>query len=82
MKKFFLIVVFAVIGVALAVLSAINEGGTVGGAWLGTAYAAVVGAFGGLFENQAFGKPWKEVGVDVAVCFGASVLAALAYTIF
>lgn len=81
MKKFLFLIVFAVLGAAIVLIAAVLEGGTVGGAWLGTVYAVVVGAFGGLFENQAFGKPWKDVGVDVAVCFGASVLAALAYTI-
>lgn len=82
MKKFFLFVVFAVIGAALAVLSAINEGGTTGGAWVGTIYAVVVAAFLALVENQAFAKPWKEIAVDAAVLVGGSIVGALAYTIF
>ncbi len=82
MKKFLWKVVFAVIGVAIALLSALNEGGSVGGAWLGVAYATVVAAFFALFENQALAKPWKEIGMDVIVIIGAAVLGALAYTIF
>lgn len=82
MKKFLFLVVFAVIGAAIALLSALNEGGTVGGAWLGTAYSVVVAAFVALVENQAFEKPWKEIGIDVAVLVGGAVLSALAYTIF
>lgn len=82
MKKFLFLVVFAVFGAAIALLSALNEGGTVGGAWLGTAYAVVVAAFVALVENQAFEKPWKEIGIDVAVLIGGAVLSALAYTIF
>ena len=82
MKKFLFLVVFAVIGAAIALLSALNEGGTVGGAWLGTAYAVVVAAFVALVENQAFEKPWKGIGIDVAVLVGGAILGALCYTVF
>lgn len=82
MKKFFLLALFAVLGAAIVVISAILEGGTVGGAWLGTAYAAVMAAFVALFENQALEKAGKEIGIDVAVIIGGSIVAALAYTIF
>lgn len=82
MKKFLLFVLFVVIGVGLALGSAANEGGTVGGAWVGVVYAAVFSCFVALVENQAFSKPWKEIGIDMAVIVGSSVLGALAYTIF
>lgn len=82
MKKFFHLVLFAVFGAAIVVIAAILEGGTVGGAWLGTAYAAVTAAFVALVENQAFEKKWKEIGIDVAVIIGGAIVGALAYTIF
>ncbi len=82
MKKFFLLVLFAVFGAAIVVIAAILEGGTVGGAWLGTAYAAVTAAFVALVENQAFEKTWKEIGIDVAVIIGGAILSALCYTVF
>lgn len=82
MKKLFLLVLFAVFGAALVILSSVNEGGTVGGAWLGTAYAVVVALFLAIVEDQAYAKPWKEIAVDTAVLVGGSIIAALAYTIF
>ncbi len=82
MKKFLFFVVFAVLGVAIVLIAAVLEGGTVAGAWLGTAYAAVTAAFVALFEKRALEKPGKEIGMDVIVIIGAAILGALAYTIF
>lgn len=82
MKKFLFLIVFAVLGAAIVLIAAVLEGGTVGGAWLGTAYAAVTAAFVVLFENQALEKPWKEIGIDVAVLIGGAILCALCYTVF
>ena len=82
MKKFLLFVLFAVIGAGLALGSAANEGGTVAGAWVGVVYATVFSCFVALVENQAFGLTWKEIGRDVLVIIGGSILGALAYTIF
>lgn len=81
MKKFLLYLVFAIIGVVLALGSAAN-GGSVGGAWVGVVYSAFVAVFVAIVDNQAFSKPWKEIGIDMAVIVGSSVLGALAYTIF
>lgn len=81
MKKIILCVIFAIIGVALALGSAWNEGGTIGGAWVGVVYATVFAAFVALVENRAFQKPWKEIGADVAVVIGGAIIGAIAYTI-
>ena len=82
MKNFILFVIFAIIGVALALGSAANEGGTVGGAWVGVVYAAVVSAFVALVDNQAFGLKWKEIVRHAAFIIGGAVLGALYYTVF
>ena len=73
---------FAVIGAVIVLVSAVNEHSTMGGAWVGVVYSAVAAAGVALFENQALEKPWKEIGIDVAVLVGGAVLSALAYTIF
>ena len=82
MKNLVWKVVFAIIGIAIVLLSAMNEGGTTAGAWVGVVYSAVVAAFVALFEIQALAKPWKEIRTDILVIFVASILGALAYTIF
>ena len=80
MKNFLLFVIFVILGVGLAIGSAFNEGGTVGGAWVGVIYAIVVAAFVALVEFKAFGKPWKEIGTDMAVIIGGSIIGAIGFT--
>ena len=82
MKKFVVYLFLALLGVVIVIGSALNEGGTVGGAWAGVVYALVVSAFVALFDKKAIELPWKETGWHMATIFGASVLAAIAYTIF
>jgi hypothetical protein len=82
MKNFVWKVVFAILGIAIVLLSAMNEGGTTAGAGVVVVYSAVVAAFVALFENQALEKPGKEIGMDVLEIIVASILGALAYTIF
>lgn len=82
MKNLVWKVVFAIIGIAIVLISALLEGGTTAGAWVGVVYAVFVAAFVALFENQALEKPGKEIGMDVLEIIVASILGALAYTIF
>lgn len=81
MKKFLLCVIFAVLGIAFAVGSAWNEGGSIGGAWVGVVYAIVFSAFVALVEYKAFERPWKEIGTDVAVIIGGAIIGAIGFTI-
>ena len=80
MKEFLLLVVLAVVGAAIALLSGWNEG-NITGAWVGVIYAVVVAAFVALVENQTFGKPWKETVPSIIAVIGGAIVGAIGFSI-
>ena len=80
MKNFLLLVVLAVIGATIAVLSGWNEG-NITGAWVGVIYAVVVAAFAALVENQAFEKEWKETVSSIIAIIGGAIIGAIGFSI-
>ena len=80
MKEFLLLVVLAVIGAAITLLSGWNEG-NITGAWVGVIYAVVVAAFAALVENQAFEKEWKETVPSIIAIVGGAIIGAIGFSI-
>ena len=80
MKEFLLLVVLAVIGAAIAVLSGCLEG-NITGAWVGVVYAVFVAAFAALVENQAFEKEWKETVPSIIAVIGGAIIGAIGFSI-
>ena len=80
MKNFLLLVVLAIVGAAIAVLSGWNEG-NITGAWVGVIYAVVVAAFAALVENQAFEKEWKETVPSIIAILVGAIVGAIGFSI-
>jgi hypothetical protein len=80
MKNFLLLVVLAIVGAAIAVLSGWNEG-NIAGAWVGVVYSVFVAAFAALVENQAFEKPWKETVPSIIAVVGGAIIGAIGFSI-
>lgn len=71
--------IYAIIGIVLAVGSALNEGiGT--GAWAGVVYALAFGIIIGFGEKLMRQISWKTVGLRCAFCVAAAIVAAIACT--
>lgn len=73
--------IYALIGVILAVGSALNEGVAVG-AWAGVAYAVAFGIVIGFGEKLMCGVTWKDYGLRIAFCTGGGIAAALIALLF
>lgn len=73
--------IFAVIGIILAVGSALNEGVGVG-AWAGVAYAAAFGIIIGFGEKLLHQISWKDYGFRCVFCVAGAVVAAIVCTFF
>ena len=80
MKEFLLLVVLAIVGAAIAVLSGCLEG-NITGAWVGVVYAVVVAAFAALVENQAFEKEWNETVPSIIAVIGGATIGAIGFSI-
>lgn len=80
MKNFLLLIVLAIVGAAIAILSGWNEG-NITSAWVGVIYAVVVAAFAALVENQAFEKEWKETVPSIIAVIGGAIVGAIGFSI-
>lgn len=80
MKEFLLLVVLAIVGAAVAILSGCIEG-NIGGAWAGVVYSVFVAAFAALVENQAFEKEWKETVPSIIAIVGGAIIGAIGFSI-
>lgn len=71
--------IFAIIGIVLAVGSALNEGiGT--GAWAGVVYALAFGIVFGFGERLIREITWKTIGFRCAFCVAGAIIAAIICT--
>lgn len=71
--------IFAIIGIVLAVGSALNEGiGT--GAWAGVVYALAFGIVFGFGERLMREIAWKTIGFRCAFCVAGAIVAAIICT--
>lgn len=71
--------IFAIIGIVLAVGSALNEGiGT--GAWAGVVYALAFGIVFGFGERLMSEITWKTIGFRCAFCVAGAIVAAIICT--
>ena len=73
--------IYALIGLLLAVGSAINEG-VVLGAWAGVAYALAFGIIIGFGVKLMRGIAWKDSGMRIDFCVAGGVVASLVAMLF
>lgn len=73
--------IYALIGLLLAVGSAINES-VVTGAWAGVLYALVFGIIIGFGEKLMRGIAWKDYGMRIVFCVAGGVVASLVTMLF
>lgn len=80
MKNFLLLIVLAIVGAAIAILSGWNEG-NIAGAWAGVVYSVFVAAFAALVESQAFEKSWKETVPSIIAIVSGAIVGAIGFSI-
>lgn len=73
--------IYAIIGIILAVGSAINEGFAVA-AWAGVMYAFVFAVILGFGEKLMRQISWKDYGLRIAFCTGGGIIATLLALLF